>query len=201
MSIKNAAGEEVSATKGTFCPNNASGRIRPDAPATSKYPQSCPTNPFTLGSVWGVEKGWASNTSSIDYDKPVDLPVGEYTAKVGVAKEYRDLFGIPDDQHTIKVTVRSDGEGGEEPEPPPRGPPRHPPTTEAGTGPVTEPGTTHRPPTTPPRQPLPPPTTTAPAAPTHPPRPRSPTRSKTAAWPTTWATDPDTPTARASRPR
>ncbi|WP_326760183.1 lysyl oxidase family protein [Streptomyces phaeochromogenes] len=113
VSIKNAAGEEVSATKGTFCPNNASGRIRPDAPATSKYPQSCPTNPFTLGSVWGVEKGWASNTSSIDYDKPVDLPVGEYTAKVGVAKEYRDLFGIPDDQHTIKVTVRSDGEGGE----------------------------------------------------------------------------------------
>ena len=113
VSIKNAAGEEVSATKGTFCPNNASGRIRPDAPATSKYPQSCPTNPFTLGSVWGVEKGWASNTSSIDYDKPVDLPVGEYTAKVGVAKEYRDLFGIPDDQHTIKVTVRSDGEGRE----------------------------------------------------------------------------------------
>ncbi|GHB76063.1 hypothetical protein GCM10010306_082450 [Streptomyces umbrinus] len=112
VSIKNAAGEEVSATKGTFCPNNASGRIRPDAPATSKYPQSCPTNPFTLGSVWGVEKGWASNTSSIDYDKPVDLPVGEYTAEVGVAKQYRDLFGIPDDQHTIKLTVRS-GEGGE----------------------------------------------------------------------------------------
>ncbi|WP_419666764.1 lysyl oxidase family protein [Streptomyces sp. 2-1] len=112
VSIKNAAGEEVSATKGTFCPNNASGRIRPDAPATSKYPQSCPTNPFTLGSVWGVEKGWASNTSSIDYDKPVDLPVGEYTAQVGVAKQYRDLFGIPDDQHTIKLTVRS-GEGGE----------------------------------------------------------------------------------------
>ncbi|MEU9874952.1 lysyl oxidase family protein [Streptomyces phaeochromogenes] len=112
VSIKNAAGEEVSATKGTFCPNNASGRIRPDAPATSKYPQSCPTNPFTLGSVWGVEKGWASNTSTIDYDKPVDLPVGEYTAEVGVAKQYRDLFGIPDDQHTIKVTVRS-GDGGE----------------------------------------------------------------------------------------
>ncbi|QQM42263.1 protein-lysine 6-oxidase [Streptomyces liliifuscus] len=113
VSIKNAAGEEVSATKGTYCPNNASGRIRPDAPATSKYPQSCPTNPFTLGSVWGVEKGWASNTSTIDYDKPVDLPVGEYTAKVGVSKQYRDLFGIPDDQHTIKLTVRSEGEGGE----------------------------------------------------------------------------------------
>ncbi|WP_329546503.1 lysyl oxidase family protein [Streptomyces sp. NBC_01356] len=114
VSIKNAAGEEVSTSKGTFCPNNASGRIRPDAPATSKYPESCPTNPFTLGSVWGVEKGWASNSSTVDYDTPVDLPAGEYTAKVAVAKKYRDLFGIPDDQPTIKVTVRQVGNGGGE---------------------------------------------------------------------------------------
>jgi hypothetical protein len=115
VSVKNAAGEEVAQSKGTFCPNNASGRLRPDAPATSHYPESCSTNPFTLGSVWGVEKGWASNSSTVDYDKPVDLPAGEYTAKVSVAKKYRDLFGIPDDQPTIKVTVREigDDEGGE----------------------------------------------------------------------------------------
>ncbi|MER5434644.1 lysyl oxidase family protein [Streptomyces sp. NPDC002588] len=114
VSIKNAAGAEVVKTKGTFCPNNASGRLRPDAPATSHYPESCSTNPFTLGSVWGVEKGWAANTSAFDYDRPVDLPAGEYTAKVAVAKKYRDLFGIPNDQPTVKLTVRevTDGEGG-----------------------------------------------------------------------------------------
>ncbi len=56
-----------------FCPNNASGRVRPDAPANSKYPQSCPINPFTLGSVWGVENGWASNTYAGYYSKPVQL--------------------------------------------------------------------------------------------------------------------------------
>ncbi len=112
VSLKNAAGQEVAKTKGSFCPNNASGRIRPDAPATSHYPESCPTNPFTLGSVWGVEKGWASNSSTVDYDKPLDLPVGQYTAKVRVAKKYRDLFGIPDDQPTIKVTVREETGGG-----------------------------------------------------------------------------------------
>ncbi|MFD9002050.1 lysyl oxidase family protein [Streptomyces sp. NPDC059582] len=113
VSVRNAAGQEVSRNKGSFCPNNASGRLRPDAPATSHYPESCPTNPFTLGSVWGVEKGWASNSSTVDYDKPVDLPAGEYTAKVSVAKKYRDLFGIPDDSPTIKVTVRQQSnEGG-----------------------------------------------------------------------------------------
>ncbi|MET7703285.1 lysyl oxidase family protein [Streptomyces sp. NPDC005485] len=114
VSIKNAAGQEVKKSKGTFCPNNASGRIRPDAPATSKYPESCSENPFTLGSVWGVEKGWASNSSTVDYDKPVDLPAGEYTAKVSVAKKYRDLFGIPDNRPTIKVTVRQNSDGGGE---------------------------------------------------------------------------------------
>ncbi|NBM20535.1 lysyl oxidase family protein [Streptomyces sp. GC420] len=115
VSVEDAAGKEVATSKGTFCPNNASGRIRPDAPATSKYPESCPTNPFTLGSVWGVENGWASNSSTVDYDRPVDLPAGEYTAKVAVAKKYRDLLGIPDDRHSIKVTVREvgDGEAGE----------------------------------------------------------------------------------------
>ncbi|PWI16832.1 protein-lysine 6-oxidase [Streptomyces sp. Act143] len=115
VSVKDAQGKEVSTSKGTFCPNNASGRLRPDAPATSHYPESCPTNPFTLGSVWGVEKGWAANSSTVDYDKPVDLPAGEYTAKVSVAKKYRDLFGIPNDQRTIKVTVRqiTDGGGGQ----------------------------------------------------------------------------------------
>ncbi|MFF4270390.1 lysyl oxidase family protein [Streptomyces sp. NPDC001536] len=114
VSVKDANGQEVAQSKGSFCPNNASGRLRPDAPATSHYPESCPTNPFTLGSVWGVEKGWASNSSTVDYDKPVDLPAGEYTAKVSVAKKYRDLFGIPNDSPTIKVTVRqiSDGGGG-----------------------------------------------------------------------------------------
>lgn len=114
ISVKNAAGEEVVKSEGNFCPNNASGRIRPDAPATNHYPQSCSTNPWTLGSVWGVEKGWAANTTNWDYDRGVDLPVGEYTAQVGVAKKYRDLFGIPDDRPTIKVTVREETEEGGE---------------------------------------------------------------------------------------
>ncbi|WP_256919663.1 lysyl oxidase family protein [Streptomyces hilarionis] len=113
VSVKNAAGAEVQRTTGTFCPNNASGRLRPDAPATSHYPESCSTNPFTLGSVWGVEKGWAANSSTVDYDRPVDLAPGEYTAKVSVAKKYRDLFGIPNDQATVKVTVRQQSGGGE----------------------------------------------------------------------------------------
>ncbi|MFE1104386.1 lysyl oxidase family protein [Streptomyces rochei] len=106
VTLTDKAGRKVLDRTEDFCPNNASGRVRPDAPATSKYPESCPTNPFTLGSVWGVEKGWAANTYGGSYSAPVQLAAGTYTAKVGVAKKYRDLFGIADKPATVKVTVQ-----------------------------------------------------------------------------------------------
>ncbi|WP_328940691.1 lysyl oxidase family protein [Streptomyces sp. NBC_00250] len=106
ITVTDKTGKKVVSRTESFCPNNASGRVRPDAPSTSKYPESCPTNAFTLGSVWGVEKGWAANTYAGSYTQPVKLPVGTYTAKVGVAKKYRDLFGIADKPATVKVTVQ-----------------------------------------------------------------------------------------------
>ncbi|MFI1016703.1 lysyl oxidase family protein [Streptomyces sp. NPDC020965] len=114
ITLTNAAGKTVVKRTDSFCPNNASGRVRPDAPAKAKFPESCPTNPFTLGSVWGVENGWASNTYSGWYGgEPVDVPVGKYTAKVSVTKKYRDLFGIANKPQTINLTVRArEWEGG-----------------------------------------------------------------------------------------
>ncbi|MEU2154743.1 lysyl oxidase family protein [Streptomyces sp. NPDC019396] len=105
ITITDKAGKKVVSRTESFCPNNASGRVRPDAPSKSKYPESCPTNAFTLGSVWGVEKGWASNTYAGSYTQPVKLAAGAYTAKIQVAKKYRDLFGIADKPATVKVTV------------------------------------------------------------------------------------------------
>ncbi|MEU3305427.1 protein-lysine 6-oxidase, partial [Streptomyces sp. NPDC006678] len=115
ITVTDKTGKQVLSRAESFCPNNASGRVRPDAPATSKYPESCPTNPFTLGSVWGVEKGWAANTYAGSYTEPVKLAAGTYTAKVSVAKKYRDLFGIANKPATVKVTVEErsfeDGQG------------------------------------------------------------------------------------------
>ncbi|WP_203687444.1 lysyl oxidase family protein [Streptomyces sp. SID14515] len=106
IAVTDSAGKTVLSKTEAFCPNNASGRIRPDAPANSKYPQSCPVNPFTLGSVWGVENGWASNTYAGYYSDPVQLAAGTYTAKISVTKKYRDLFGIANKPQTVKVVVR-----------------------------------------------------------------------------------------------
>lgn len=114
VSVVDAAGKPVLKKTENFCPNNASGRVRPDAPANSKYPQSCPVNPFTLGSVWGVENGWAANTYAGYYSAPVQLAAGTYTAKVSVTKKYRDLFGIANKPQSVKVTVRERSWEGQE---------------------------------------------------------------------------------------
>ncbi|MFF4401093.1 lysyl oxidase family protein [Streptomyces sp. NPDC001480] len=114
ISVTDQSGKKVADTTQTFCPNTRAGRIRPDAPGTSKYPEGCSDNPFTLGGVWGVEKGWAAAaTPGFDAGSTVDLQPGVYTAKVSVAKKYRDLFGMPAKSQTIKVTVRQGHDGGE----------------------------------------------------------------------------------------
>ncbi|MEU1596792.1 lysyl oxidase family protein [Streptomyces sp. NPDC005708] len=113
VSISDRSGAKVADTTQSFCPNTRAGRIRPDAPSTSKFPDSCSDNPFALGSVWGVEKGWAAATSpGLRQQQPIDLSPGVYTATISVAKKYRDVFGIPAQSRTVKVTVRSQtGEG------------------------------------------------------------------------------------------
>ncbi|MGW7386586.1 lysyl oxidase family protein [Streptomyces sp. NPDC054794] len=112
VTLTDATGAKVLSTTQSFCPNTSSGRIRPDAPATSPYPERCSDNPFTLGSVWGTQKGWAASLAP-DYNSgPVNLAAGQYTAKVSVAKKYRDLFGMADQPQTIKVTVRETDDGG-----------------------------------------------------------------------------------------
>ncbi|MFI5683045.1 lysyl oxidase family protein [Streptomyces sp. NPDC051636] len=114
ISVSDQSGKKVAETKQTFCPNNRAGRIRPDAPGTSKYPESCSDNPFTLGGVWGVEKGWAAAASpGFASNEALDLQPGVYTAKVSVAKKYRDLFGMSAKSQSVKVTVRQGSDEGE----------------------------------------------------------------------------------------
>lgn len=108
LTITDAKGKKVYDKDRTFCLNGEGSRTRPDAPATSPYPDGCRPNPFTLGAVWGLQAGWSANTETYD-EGPLDLPIGKYTAKLTVNKAYRDLFkiGAYDSAVTLKVTVRN----------------------------------------------------------------------------------------------
>jgi hypothetical protein len=111
VTITDGAGKKMVDRDQSVCLNGDGSRTRPDAPATSPYPEGCTANPFTQGAVWGLQTGWSSTTYSGD-EGPVKLAVGKYKAKVTVNKAYRDIFtiGASDAAVTLNVTVRK-GDG------------------------------------------------------------------------------------------
>jgi hypothetical protein len=107
VTIANAAGKKLVNRDQTFCPNGQSVRTRPDAPSSTHYPQVCGQLPFSLATVWGVEKGWGLNSAWGDFrgDSAVELPDGTYTATVSINKAHRDAFGIPANKATVSVKL------------------------------------------------------------------------------------------------
>ncbi|WP_202869206.1 lysyl oxidase family protein [Kribbella antibiotica] len=106
ITLTDPAGKKVLDIDQSLCLNGDGSRTRPDAPATSPYPNYCNSNPFTTGAVWGLQTGWSANTSSYDpMAKPVKVPVGKYKATLTVNKAYRDFFKLPANQSTVKLNV------------------------------------------------------------------------------------------------
>ena len=77
----------------TACLNGRSQRIDPDAPARSPYPQGCPWNPYTLGSVMGIQQGHAVNVGDM-WGRPMRLEPGRYDVTSAIAPAYAEMFGI-----------------------------------------------------------------------------------------------------------
>ncbi|WP_232828052.1 lysyl oxidase family protein [Kribbella monticola] len=111
VTLTDATGKKVLDRDQAFCLNGEGSRTRPDAPDTSPYPSECSANPFTLGAVWGLQAGWSANTYNYyDEQAPTDLPVGKYTAKISINKQYRDYFkiGTADSAVTLNVTIQDE---------------------------------------------------------------------------------------------
>ena len=119
ITITGADGKVVTEYATPFCGNTwGSARTRPDAPATNPYPTQCGGgNPFTLGAVWGVQAGW--NAAVPDQPRsatPFDLAAGKYTVNASVNQRYRELFGIPAGNASVRIDLtvveaETDGKG------------------------------------------------------------------------------------------
>ncbi|MDO9456229.1 lysyl oxidase family protein [Nocardioides sp.] len=87
------------------CLNGYGQRVRPEAPARSPYPHGCYANPYSTGSVQGVQAGWS--VPLVDYDGSLRLPKGRYVATVVVAPKYAAALGLTavEATRTIKLKV------------------------------------------------------------------------------------------------
>lgn len=104
VSITDAEGERVGRTKRLdTCLNGPAERVQPGAEAANAYPWGCPWNPFTLGSVQGVQDGYAT---MLDTWAPVRLPLGRYTATVAVGARYVEAWGLDPEEAHVDVAVK-----------------------------------------------------------------------------------------------
>ena len=107
LTITDDAGNVVAERYRPFCPGAGElARVNDDGPDVTAYPQFCGGNPFTLGQVWGIDEGWASNALGYGTSVKIDGPDGHYTATIAIAPEYQAMFGVDPADATATVSLR-----------------------------------------------------------------------------------------------
>jgi hypothetical protein len=106
LTIKNKAGRVVATNRMTLCPDSFdTERARPDSPSTSPYPQQCAAgDPFQLGTVWGIQQGWAVN--AVQFGRTYRLALGTYRVTESITPAYTRLFGIAPANATATVVMK-----------------------------------------------------------------------------------------------
>ncbi|MDQ4055518.1 MAG: lysyl oxidase family protein [Actinomycetota bacterium] len=116
ISVKNlTTGKQLKTRHQDVCLNSRGDRVRPDAPARSPYPKYCFANPYSLGSVQGIQAGWSTSLLGGDEGRGggVRLEKGIYDVKVTIAPAYARILKIPaaDATRTVRVRVKRDDGG------------------------------------------------------------------------------------------
>jgi hypothetical protein len=93
MSVRGPYGRLLHTSYVNLCPEGQTARVKPDAPAHNPYPMGCPWNPFTLGSVIGMQSGWYTEFGAWSGDS-MRLRPGTYKLITTIRPRYRDMFGI-----------------------------------------------------------------------------------------------------------
>lgn len=102
--VRDSEGNIVTAKTVDFCPNQWDRqRVDSSGPLDATYPQFCGANPFTVGAVWGIDKGWAATLA--DSAPTVKLPLGHYAITVRILHRYTDLFSIPPSGSVVTVAA------------------------------------------------------------------------------------------------
>jgi Lysyl oxidase len=106
LTIKNKAGRVVATSRLGLCPDSFDPeRARPDSPSASPYPQQCAaSDPFQIGTVWGIQQGWAVDATQ--FGRTYQLALGTYRVTESITSAYTRLFGIPPADATATVVMQ-----------------------------------------------------------------------------------------------
>jgi hypothetical protein len=98
VTVKNSAGKIIAARILPFCPDSFNAqRADPNAPMNSPFPQLCSNDPFALGEVWGVQRGWGIDPVGDGYvfnGLVIKAKRGYYKVTVNIIRTWRKLLHV-----------------------------------------------------------------------------------------------------------
>ncbi|MEZ5092977.1 lysyl oxidase family protein [Nocardioides sp.] len=110
LRVRRADGTMATRRTPGACLNDGVTRNGPDSPLVSPYPEGCPYNPYTLGSVMGIQRGWSATLNN--WSHPLRLKPGTFTVTAVIAPAYRAALGISlEDARTTFTMVVTPGTG------------------------------------------------------------------------------------------
>jgi hypothetical protein len=119
VSLRDADGNVAFRQAFTFCPNGYNrARLSDEGPLNSVYPYFCGGNPFTRGTVWGIDDHWAVSPTS-DYGVGFDAERRHYALRAWIDPAWTDALGIASEhaETVVDVTVQDGGGSGGGPVP------------------------------------------------------------------------------------
>lgn len=112
LSVRDVEGKVVFRQAFTFCPNSYyRARLSDGGPLTSAYPYFCGGNPFTRGTVWGIDDQWAVSPTS-DYGVGLDADRRHYTLRAWVDPAWTEALGIAAEDAETLVDITAHDAGG-----------------------------------------------------------------------------------------
>lgn len=105
--VRDADGEVVAGDTFSFCPNgHPRQRLSDEGPLNPSYPSFCNGGPFTLGSIWGIDEGWATGLIAGRYrGLGWKAERRNYELTVWIDASWVDLLDIDPDDATAVVHV------------------------------------------------------------------------------------------------
>ena len=106
VTVRDSQGHIIRQRAMTFCPDAFFGasKATPNSAATDPFPYQCNSfDPFPLGEVWGLPRGWADD--AVGYQS-FELPVGSYKVTISIGPRFAGWFGITPSNATASVTLK-----------------------------------------------------------------------------------------------